>query len=324
MAEYKLGQYNKIHGSSESNYFMELKNEGSATRVKTQIDLNVTGKEHMYFENEAITRLQLIAGNNYYFHGKIKRRSLYTQSFDVKLIKSTASSSDDYQEQYITHLDVEGAANEVYNENNIEDTWADVEFIFSPIIDFDTIVFELNRNANDFILFTRYPTIAYEELSEIKNSINHITGEEKDKSIVKIGVQSRPNLLMCINGEAIRTSKTGIYELKNGIITMSFFSVCSPSKELHTEIRDPFPTDIQNDFNMKEWMFYVNQTIQQYENEWNSKSKHTSDDISTMTNYEKGLLSRCFFDTSKEYNKKAAKEIDAFTLDYLYYIDKNS
>jgi hypothetical protein len=40
---------------------------------------------------------------------------------------------------------------------------------------------------------------------------------------------------MCINGEEIRVGKTGFYGLKNGVITVNFFSVCQALEEANSQ-----------------------------------------------------------------------------------------
>ena len=106
--------------------------------------------------------------------------------------------------------------------------WVDVELVFTPFVNFDTILFKLQRSVVDYDANTcRYPTIVYQELSEINNLLSSFN----IKSLYKLGVQSRPGFLMCINGEEIRTGKTGIYELKDGFITINFFSAVAAAKE---------------------------------------------------------------------------------------------
>lgn len=164
--------------------------------------------------------------NNYYFHGKIKRMNS-NQVFTIKLVNF---SSNDL-EQYIKKVTVGGGD---------PHEWVDIEFVFKPYSTFDTILFELQRTAEDYSDEVRYPIIIYEEVSLINNMIIRKVGSGIE--LLKIGVQSVPGLLMCINGEEIRTSRSGIYELRDGVINVNFFSVVAAAQETTTELETTINT----------------------------------------------------------------------------------
>lgn len=161
----------------------------------------------------------------YYFHGKIKRMRNTPQTFYIKLKYSTSTEIQEVSQYIKTVIVANGDARE----------WVDVEFIFTPLLDFDALSFELQREARDYREETRFAIIAYLELSEIQDL--EVNDNKTISSIhpKKIGVQSHPGLLMCINGEEIRIGNTGIYELKSGIITTDFFAVVHSANELPEE-----------------------------------------------------------------------------------------
>lgn len=332
MSSYQLGQYNWATGI-DNNTFMELLTpNATAIRVKGLNDYNVTSSNNQsIFEDEAIYLGSdiLKAGYNYYFHGKIKRLK-NAQKFTVKLVSVIAETGSDgngttytidskatYTEQYITQLVVAPGdlSYDSKSTDHIEDNWVDFEFVFSPIVDFNAIFFELERNTDDF-QNNRYPKIAYEELSEIKNALTSIIGDNNNsnikKNIIKIGIQSKPGFLMCINGEAIRTSRSGIYEIKNGIITVTYFSTCAPCEEIDTEIRGNFDSNIPPDqadppYNMREWMHYVN-----------IKMNDLEENPTLMESvYSAQFLN--FRPEGSEEPEKKPRTINGFTMDYLYY-----
>lgn len=211
---YMLGQYSKAAG--DDSIFMTLVTNGTAKRKEIQSDTGTSGTG-IVFENECLQSGTLFNNNNnYYFHGKIKRMSS-NQVFTIKLVNY---SGDDDIEQYIKKITVGGG-----------DTheWVDIEFVFNPYTTFDTILFELQRTAEDYSDGVRYPKIIYEEVSVINNIIPRKIGN--DIELLKIGVQSKPGLLMCINGEEIRTSRSGIYELRDGVIVITFFSIVAAASE---------------------------------------------------------------------------------------------
>ena len=76
----------------------------------------------------------------------------------------------------------------------------------------------------------------YEELSVINNIISKLNLAEEGYPLIKIGVQSHPGMLMCINGQPIIVGKSGIYEIRNGIIKVNTFSVVAPAKETEVDI----------------------------------------------------------------------------------------
>ena len=221
---YILNQYNKArHENIDCNdtqnlIFMKLISSGEVLKKAQPLDTNIFGEGMDPFQDECIKILGGMQKNiNYYFHGKIKRMKT-KQSFDIKLINYDDNKSD---EQYIKTIDIQPMQDGL-NE------WYDIEFIFTPAANFDTILFELDRIKIDFTGESRVPVILYQELSLINNLITSQIGEVE---LLKIGAQARPGLLMCINGEEIRIGRTGIYEIKNGIINITFFSVCAAADE---------------------------------------------------------------------------------------------
>lgn len=173
-------------------------------------DSSVSGAGAKTFYDECV-KINLEKGIHYYFHGKIKRLNS-AQVFNIKLINYNGG-----KEQFLKKISV--------GEGEL-DSWVDVEFIFTPAGEFDTILFELERNQDDYSGTTqRYAHIMYLELSVINNEVL------EGNVAVKLGVQSKSGLLMCINGQEIRIGRTGIYELRNGVVKASQFSVACAATE---------------------------------------------------------------------------------------------
>ena len=167
------------------------------------------------------------------------------QTFVIKLINFNNTSST---EQFIKQITVQGGNRE---------EWVNIEFIFNPVVTFDTILFQLQRTIDDYQGVIRYPKIAYQQLGSINNIINSKIGN--NISLLKIGVQSHPGLTMCINGEEIHVSRSGIFELKNGILPISFFSVVNPATEVNQSL-----SDINS---VEGWKIDINQQIENIEND---------------------------------------------------------
>ena len=280
---YIIGQYNHNNASSDDASFITPITSGRVARKSNSSDIGVTGGSLSPFEDECITDLNLVNSEYYYFRGQIKRMTA-PQVFVIKLVNYEGSSTD--PEQFIKQITVQGGDRE---------EWVSVELIFHPVIEFDTILFQLQRTIEDYREFARYPKIDYQQLGSINNIIN--SKIDNNISLLKIGVQSHPGLTLCVNGEEIHISRTGIYEVKNGVIPVTFFSVTNPAIEVNT---DPSVTTTVDG-----WKKDINRQIEEIEN----------DPTLTIEQKEamyKAINSKCFFDTDKTY------KIDAFILDYMY------
>ena len=281
---YVIGQYNHNKASSDDASFLTPITSGTVSRKTSSKDTGISDGLLNSFTDECITDLNLVSSEYYYFRCQIKRMTS-PQTFVIKLV-NFADTSAGAVEQFIKQVTVQGGDRE---------EWVEVEFIFNPIVSFDTVLFQLQRTIDDYRYFTRYPKIAYLQLGSINNIIN--SKIENEVSLLKIGVQSHPGLVMCINGEEIHTSRTGIYEVRNGVIPVTFFSVTNAATEVNQN-----PSDTNS---VKGWELDVNQQIETIEN----NSSLTPAQKEAMY---KAIDSKCFFGTSKEYS------IDAFTLDYMY------
>ena len=285
MADYQIKQFNYIRGSGNVTDFMTLQRGGIATRKAITKDYHVEAQEAFIFEDEAL-QFSFESNVPYYFHGRIKRMKS-SQTFFVRLINNKLVTDPEFQQQYITTLIVAPGIEDITG--TIQPEWVNVEFIFIPQIPFSHMVFQLQRDSSDYREETRYPLIAYQELSKVENLLKKLVNN--NENLIKIGVQSRPGLMMCINNQEIRTSKTGIYELKNGIVTINFFSVCNAAKEVNNTL--------------DQWMNQRDEEIYRIDQE-------TKTDHKESERRRKALTSQCFFNTSK------TRTIDSFTLDYLY------
>lgn len=168
----------------------------------------------------------LQAGAHYYFHGAIKNGSTTIAGcyYNIKLVnkKSDDVNNDDERYQYIKSIYI--AENKPLE---------DIEFIFTPIIDFTYILFEVDDKKMGQNPLPENTCLGVYELSLINNAMVTKLGLEDPSSkkiypILKAGLQSRPGYLFCINGTDIRLPHSGIYEVKNGIIVVDFFSAITP------------------------------------------------------------------------------------------------
>lgn len=278
---YIVGQYNHTKSSGDDSSYIELITSGTVKRKQYQGDSGGTSSVGT-FQDECIQINRGLTTSNYYYFKCYIKRLISDQTFYVKLINYEDSSSSNV-DQYVKTITVQGGN---------PDEWVAAEFIFHPIVQFDTILFQLQRTLDDYRTGTRYPKIAYQELGIINSIID--TKIANGATLLKIGVQSHPGLMMCVNGEEIHSSRSGIYEMKNGVLPVSFFSVVTTAQE--------------NTTTMQTWMDSIGAQSMEIEEE-----------------VEEGIITReeacaiyeaipcvSFLATSKKI------EIDPFVLDYMY------
>lgn len=281
---YIIGQYNHTSAiGDDSSYITPIKS-GVVARRGNAGDMGVIGGSLNPFEDECITGLNLSYSEYYYFRGQIKRMT-DSQVFTIKLVNYESTGTEEV-EQFIKQVTIRGGDRE---------EWVSVEFVFHPAAQFDTILFQLQRTIADYRQFARTPKIAYQQLGAINSIIDSKIAN--GVSLLKIGVQSHPGLTLCVNGEEMHVSRSGIYEVKNGVLPVNFFSVVNAAEELNQDASDA--TSVEG------WKVQVNTAVEEIEN----------DPTLTIEQKEaryKAIDCKCFFGTTKIY------KIDPFILDYMY------
>lgn len=215
-----VGQFYEIGGkeSESTNSYMIPKTDGSLINI-VRTDSGTVRDVALSFENPCLQFSQnLDSAKSYYLHIVIKRLKT-DQTFNIRLAFSDSTKE---VTQFLRKVDIVQMKTE--NQKNGE-----VEIVFQPNEAFDRIIFELERNIYDLeshvdpvtgeTIYGRTPYIAAIEVSEIVNRT------PVSVPISKIGVQSRPDLMMCINGEEMHLPRSGIFELRDGIVKITFFSV---------------------------------------------------------------------------------------------------
>ena len=144
---YIVKQYNKSDTEDVSK-FMDFIKEGEPIRVQEQSDSGITSiQTSSPFLNEAIKLKDnaLEASKSYYFHGKIKRMKNENQVFHIYLIntvktENTNSYSLVEEQQFLKTIVVQSG----------NDDWVDIELVFTPFVNFNTILFKLQRDVVDY------------------------------------------------------------------------------------------------------------------------------------------------------------------------------
>lgn len=215
---YNIGQFRR--SSNINDYYEDISNNFVIQYFQERLsELTST----VFFENAyydfSNTGNKLNKQNYYYLNFSVKKINSI-QNFYLKLKNLTQSEDDfsDNNEQIIAEFTVP--------QSTIEDDWTNFEIIIAPNKTYGQLYWDLRRTiSNDYLSTSdmqvegaigRKMTIVINQFAIIKNIVKDIN------KIVKIGVQGPPSLLMCINGEQIRIGKTGIFEINEDNVSISF------------------------------------------------------------------------------------------------------
>ena len=149
---YIIGQYNHNRGSGDDDGYIELITAGTVKRKSSSSDSEGSASIGT-FQDECIQIGRNLSPSNYYYFRCYIKRLLSDQIFYVKLV-NYESIPGETVEQYIKTVTVRGGS---------PDEWVSFECIFHPVVQFDTILFQLQRTLDDYRIGTRYPKIAYQE-----------------------------------------------------------------------------------------------------------------------------------------------------------------
>lgn len=302
---YRISQYNYSPNSSEPDSdkkfisVIDSSDIWKAAKINTLVDSNsnvILGATN----TEECVKLEsgkaLNSENIYYLHAKIKRLTT-DMTIYVQLTNYTPTAAQ-RTTQYLQTINIQrGDSSE----------WYDFEIIFKPLTDnFNCIVFQLQRTVADFSGDGyRIPIILYEELSIVKNFKTNLT----DNRIIKMGIQARPGVLMCINGQEIHIGKNGIYEIRNGIIYVDYFSIVKAATEIEGEATP---------INGEDKMMVNGESIKIHKNCYSlDQFLYEMANSKKYENLQEGeTYSECIFNHPKE------RTINAFTIDYMYEVEK--
>lgn len=168
----------------------------------------------------------------YYLKFRLYKRST-EQYVTVKLINTAASMAAKDATQTIKTFIVDIGSTGEYQ---------DYELILAPTANYNRIEFLLGRMVDDYNTINEDGTngrklkIDVLQLAEIFNVVNILPIEEATR-LKQIGVQSTPGLELCIDGEAIKVGRTGIYEINHGIY-IKFVGFCVSDNDTRQFILD--------------------------------------------------------------------------------------
>lgn len=205
---YKFGQFRKEQ-YAYSNYVRQFdKNEYTLTSVdaKSEIVAGIT------FSDIAIKRSFSTADGSMLIRVTMKCLDRETP-VTVKLVKENASPLSTTNIQTIASITVPSFI-------DAETAYASFDIAITPSDSYGQLVFSIDRDAGDFTGHERkwIPAVDFmiNSFGVISNIIPSLDIENRGR-LKQIGVQGRPGLEMCINGEMIRVGRSGIYEINHGV-----------------------------------------------------------------------------------------------------------
>ncbi len=176
---------------------------------------------------------------SYYLRFKIKQLPDTAQIFTIRLEK-TDQTVDNIQT--LKTVTVEAGT-----------TTTTVEFVFNPNSAYQKIIFQLTRTGSDYYIDAgdgysgRVAEIKIEAYERIKNVIEDFLSSQYSglTSLKKIGIQGPPGLIFVIDGEEIKIGRSGIYELYNDNIAITYIGFILKDSEITQGGKDYFIMDFK-------------------------------------------------------------------------------
>lgn len=207
---YNFGQFRKEQ-FTYSNYVKQLdRNEYTLASVSTKAE----GFTGISFSDVAIKRGFSKADGSLFIRIALTRFSRPT-NLTVKLVKENTSAFSSKNVQTVAHISIPAGS-------NTEELSTPVvyDLVVTPNDNYAQLVFSIDRDGQDFTetprRWTPTHTFMIYSFGTISNIISSLNIENRGR-LKQIGIQSRPGLEMCINGEMIRVGRSGIYEINHGI-----------------------------------------------------------------------------------------------------------
>lgn len=207
---YKFGQFRKEQ-YAYSNYVRQI---DTSDYTLGRISSQAQGYSGVYFNDIVIKRSFSASDGSIFLRVALKRFSRDTK-VTVKLTKSNASALDTTGVQTITHLTIPaGSTTEEINTALVYD------IVITPSDSYDQVVFAIDRDGQDITGIPRawIPSSSFsiQSFGFISNIVTVLDIDNQTK-LKQVGIQGRPGLQLCVNGEMIRVGRTGIYEINHGI-----------------------------------------------------------------------------------------------------------
>ena len=194
---YRVGQFRRDQYSK--NYYTQLNCSSHNNELSPQ------GSGTNNWKDSAI----LLEGNNYF-----KKDKLYY--IRITLTNAPGGETTKILVKMKSTINTNEMIIGEYDWNN-----ATYDIIFSPNnVNYNKIVFEIQRNQSDYLNPTRVATISAYTVYEVTDIIEEFLKKTYTNLLYldKIGLQGPPGMLFSINGEQMKIGNSGYYELEDIII----------------------------------------------------------------------------------------------------------
>lgn len=207
------------------------------------------------FDDFAIS-YNFVNGVTYYLRFAAKRKVVESESynpedsikFNLILYTADGSSTGGDHAQEKTQTVARDLILDPYVPNGYNKEWKSFTIVFTPNESYKFLSFKINRIGYDYLHYPDYrmpfiynnaPSVGEATLDFAENGDFAIINNILPSNTVadKIGVQSDPGALFCINREPIYLGRSGIYEINNGT-KISFVGVAAPNGDDNKNIQD--------------------------------------------------------------------------------------
>lgn len=225
MANFNLGQMRRNQYSSYS------------TPLKYQLDTFINNSSNIATFSDPCMNLTgsniVTPSNSYYLKFDVTQLVDSIQNFVIKL-QNKENPTENIQ-NVRTFTVKQGTEKVIF------------ELIFNPNLTYDQIVFELKRSSEDYSENDRQMKVNVLAFDKVNNIITDYLQNKYTnlKSLKKIGIQGPPGLMFTINGEEIKIGKSGIYELYNENINISYLGFIIKDSSFTQNGKDYFIMDFK-------------------------------------------------------------------------------
>lgn len=126
------------------------------------------------------------------------------------------------------------------------------DIVFTPNSTYNLIVFVLARTTEDYNIIEKLQhgrimdiTVNENNIYLMTNIIDTLASTYGLTELIRIGVQGPTGLMMSINGEQIKVGKTGIYELNDVNIKITYLGFALKENVLNIDGYDNFILDFE-------------------------------------------------------------------------------
>ena len=225
----KIGQVRKVQGT-DGRYLTDLSIVPTTVKTRGYEDSSGQDDSTKIFDDFALAledNGDFVIGQSYYLRVTLKRIPDQTYpidwgnanvvNFSLVLYQSDGGDDGKRASEKIQTVEKNVGLGPYIVDHNTE--WQTFTFVITPNANYKYLCFKINRIGYDYVSAEpRNPFIYGTTVKRFDSDdgdaciINNILPRNSDK----IGIQSRPGTLFCVNQEPIILGRSGIYEINNG------------------------------------------------------------------------------------------------------------